>query len=868
MFRIGALGLIALLSLIPSSRADQPVKLSDREAKKDPFVVVVGVGKTVDESIQPRATADADAKAVYDLFKDPRYLGVPKDRIVLLTDSADESRNGKVATRENILNAVKQAVAETGKDVPIYLFLFGRGASSGDATCFFASDTTFKDRGKTGLLGTDLANELKKAKEQQLAVILDIHFKGFDAGKEAIVEPTLSDILKGVFGTDEKGEEAPLPHDRLVMLSAIPGYDPVVKGENSAFTSVLLDALRGKADVEGYEPDGFVTVDEMVKYVEKQAADAARTLGKTVKEKESIPYIVGEETSHFVITTNPDARPAVETRLRKFDELAKSLPAEIATQTRGVLNRMPKLKSQQEVRKNAESFVAGKMTKQEFLAKVAEIKGLMKISTADAELFARKVLRASDSLQAEYVKKLNGGELIAGAVKGLYRRLEMDMPEDVEELVKLGKDLTAGKQRELLIHIRELLGKREDLDDGKDADMAITMMIASLNDPYTVYYDKETIKKIESGLRGEFRGVGIQIRRDLVRDGLLVVSPIKGSPAYKAGIKAGDLITEVRREVDPTGKPLSADEPKVISTKGMKTEQALDLILGKPGVPVTLVIERENASGPPETLTFELKRGVVSVETVLGVTRNADDSWNFYIDEKNKVAYVTLTQFSPATHAELRKVLEKLDSEGCKGLILDLRYNPGGLLMGAVLVSDLFLEDGQILEVRPRVGEVEKYYDRGYGKFTKFPMAVLINGQSASASEIVSACLQDYGRAVVVGERTYGKGSVQQVKNFQPTGGEIKLTTSRYFPPLGRNIDRLSTGGKPEEEWGVIPDKGFEYKLSREEKQELVELFRDREIIPRRDAAAVKKDKPVAKDRTLDAAVEYLRKQIASNAGK
>jgi carboxyl-terminal processing protease len=868
MFRIGALGAIALLSLISSSRADQPVNRTDSEAKNLPYVVVVGVGKTADETIQPRPTAVADAKAVYDLFSDSRYLGLPKDRIVLLTDTADEARNGKVATRENILTAVKQAVAQAGKDRPIYLFLFGRGASSGDATCFFASDSNFKDRGKTGLLGTDLSAELKKVKDQPLCVVLDIHFKGFDAGKEAIVEPTLSDILKGVFGTEEKGEEAPLPHDKLVMLSAIPGYDPVAKGDHSAFTAVLLDALRGKADVEGYEPDGFVTADELVKYVEREAADAARTLGKTVKEKESIPYIVGEETSHFVMTTNPAVRPAVEARLKAYDELAKSLPAEIAAQGRTVLNRMPKLKAQQEIRKKAEQFAAGKLTDKDFLAAVADVKTNTKISTADAESFARKVLRASDALQAEYVKKLNGGELIASSVKGLFRRLELDIPADVEELVKLGKELTAGKQRELLIQVRELLGKREDLDDGKDADLAITMMIAGLNDPYTVYYDKDTIKKIESGLRGEFRGVGIQIRRDLVRDGLLVVTPIKGSPAYKAGIKAGDLITEIRREVDATGQPLKPGDPKVISTKGMKTEQALDLILGKPGVPVTLVVERENSVGPAEKITFDLKRGVVSVETVLGVTRSADDSWNYYIDEKNKVAYITLTQFSPSTHAELRKALEKLDADGCKGLVLDLRYNPGGLLMGAVLVSDLFLEDGQILEVRPRVGEPEKYYDRGFGKFTKFPMAVLINGQSASASEIVSACLQDYGRAVVVGERTYGKGSVQQVKNFQPTGGEIKLTTSRYFPPLGRNIDRLSTGGKPEEEWGVSPDKGFEYKLSREEKQELVEAFRDREIIPRRDAAAVKKDKAAVKDRTLDAAVEYLRKQIASNAGK
>jgi C-terminal processing protease CtpA/Prc len=142
-------------------------------------------------------------------------------------------------------------------------------------------------------------------------------------------------------------------------------------------------------------------------------------------------------------------------------------------------------------------------------------------------------------------------------------------------------------------------------------------------------------------------------------------------------------------------------------------------------------------------------------------------------------------------------------------------------------------------------------------------MAVLINGQSASASEIVSAAMQDYGRATVIGERTYGKGSVQNVRTFTPTGGDIKMTTARYFPPLGKNIDRMSTGGKPDDEWGVMPDKGFEVKLSREEKQELAEHFRDREIIPRRDAQAPKKEKTTIKDKQLETALEHLKAKVA-----
>jgi C-terminal peptidase prc len=411
------------------------------------------------------------------------------------------------------------------------------------------------------------------------------------------------------------------------------------------------------------------------------------------------------------------------------------------------------------------------------------------------------------------------------------------------------------------------LGKREDLDGDKAADLSIRMMAASLNDPHTVYYDKETLKKVEAPLRGQFSGIGISIRRDLVKDGLLVVSPIKDSPAYKAGLKAGDVITEIRREVGPQGEPLKDSDPKVISTKGMKTETALDIILGKPGTPVSIVVERETPDGKTETKQFDLKRGRVSVETVLGLSRKDDDTWNYWLDEPNKVAYLCLTQFAQNTFGDLKIALDKLKGQGMKALVLDLRFNPGGTLIGGVIVSDFFLEEGLILEVRPRVGEPEKYYDRGAGRYVGFPMVVLVNGYSASASEIVSAALQDYGRAVIVGERTYGKGTVQQVKEFRPTGGEIKMTIARYFPPLGRNIDRLSTPGKPEDEWGVQPDKGHEVKLTKDEQRDLAESFRDREIIPRRDLP--KKDtKPAFKDRQMEAALDYLKTQLKPTEAK
>ncbi|MEO2090859.1 MAG: caspase family protein, partial [Gemmataceae bacterium] len=330
--RLLRLGLLALAAtVLPCSPlfADDP-PATDKPAAapaadkppQGPYVVVVGVSDTADPTIQPRPTADADAKAVYDLFADKKHFDVAPDRLVLLTSKEDEKRKGRKATRENIVKAVHEAAAKTGKDDLLILAFFGRGASSGDSTCFFAADSTFKERGKTGVLGTDLETEMKAAKQARLLFVMDVAFKGFDPGKETVVEPTLKDILGGAFGGEEKGE-LPAPHDRVVMLSTIPSSDPLTKGDHGLFAATMLDALKGKADVEGYEPDGVVTMDELAKYLEKEVADQARVLGKTTKEKEAIPYIVGEETSHFVITKNPAVTAAVGKRLGALADLEK-----------------------------------------------------------------------------------------------------------------------------------------------------------------------------------------------------------------------------------------------------------------------------------------------------------------------------------------------------------------------------------------------------------------------------------------------------------------------------------------------------------------------------------------------------------------
>jgi C-terminal peptidase prc len=860
MSRSWIVGLAALAAI------GSPTRAEDAATPKGPFVVLVGVGQFVDPAIDARPTADADARALYQMLSDKKYLDAGPERVVLLTSQPNEKAGERKATRDNIVKAFHEAVEKTSKEDMILFAYFGRGASVGDKTCFFTTETIFKERAKTGLLGSDLEADLKAAQSRRLCLLFDVAFKGFDAGKEAIAEPTLRDLLTAVYGGDDQ-REGPPPPDKLVVLSATPSHVPLTKGDHGLFYTVAVEALQGVADTEGGEADGLVTVDEFMRYVEFNLAEQVRQIGKTSIEKESVPFFIGEETSHFPITKNPKVTGKVEARLKALAELEKNskISKDVADEGKQLLTRMPKLKAHRDLRKQYQELADGKLEVEKFAFERGRIKEGMELAGDEAETYARNTLAVIETVRQKYVKELPAGDWAAMAVKGLYRRLEQPIPDEVNEKLKNSKALSRTQIQDLLKTARVPLGKREDLDAGKDVDTSTLMMFAELRDPYSTYYDKDTLKKMDAPLRGEFRGVGIHIRRDLVRDGLLVVSPIKGSPAYQAGIQAGDLIVKIKRETNAQGEPLRSDEPKEISTRGMKTEQALDIILGKPGIPVTLVVDREGEKEPKE---FTIKRGVVSVETVLGVKRDEKDEWSYSVDPESKIGYVQLTQFAPSTARDLNAAILKMKKNGLKGLVLDLRFNPGGLLTQAVAVSDLFIDDGLIVTVKYRYKESEEWYDRGLANYADFPMAVLVNGSSASAAEIVSAALRDHGRAIIVGERTYGKGSVQNVEDVYRTGGQIKLTTARYFPPKGWNIDKLSTSGKEDEEWGVRPDKGFEVKLTREETQDLAEQFRDREVIKPK-AGPAKEPKPF-KDRQLDKAVEYLKSQTraASNPGK
>lgn len=857
-----------LLSLAALLVGTQPAFGADPGKAPSPFVVIVGAGQFQDKAIDPRPTADADAKALYDLFTDPKSLGIPADRAKLLLSAPDDKRPAQIATRDAIVKAVETATAQTGADDLLILAFFGRGTSSGNKTVFFTPDSSLRDRAKTALVfGNDLEVAFQKVKHQKLLLLMDVHYKGFNPGDEKIAEPTLTDVDGLLFGPEDK-EDSVRPQDRLMLLSGFISSDPLSLGENGLFAATLISALKGAADTppnhEGYEPDGVVTVDELLKYLEKEIPAHARKIGKTDKEKEALAIAIGGRSSHFVVTHNPAEIDTVKRRLDAFALLAKAgkVDEEIAKEGTELLSRMPKLKARQELRKRYQLLADGSLKSDAFIAARKEIRDGMKLDPKDAEGYAKKVKEAMEIVLKYSVKELNAGSLTAAAIKGMYRRIEEPLPPELVGALQSPKEFTESRQAELLRDARLKLGKREDLEENKDVDVSLLMMMASLNDPYSVYFDQETVRKMASSLKGRFPGVGIQIRRDGVRDGLLIVTPIKGGPALDAGIQAGDLIVEIHREVDgKTGAPLTDEAQKVISTKGMKTDDAISIITGKPSTAVTLVVERDG-----KKIAFPLKRNWVSVETVLGVKRDSSADWDHLLDPKYKIGYVRLTQFTQSTPGDLKVAIEELKAKNLKGLVLDLRGNPGGFLISATKICEMFVGKEKLVTVRPREGggAGKERASRGERNGdTSFELVVLINGHSASSSEIVSACLQDHERAVIMGERSYGKGSVQDVLPFKETHGEIKLTIARYYPPSGRNIDKYATKGEPTDVWGVLPNKGHEIILTREESSDLENHMRDLEIIqpPGKKSLEVTEDK----DKQLKAAMDYLRTILDEN---
>lgn len=330
-----------------------------------------------------------------------------------------------------------------------------------------------------------------------------------------------------------------------------------------------------------------------------------------------------------------------------------------------------------------------------------------------------------------------------------------------------------------------------EVDRDELLDEGLTAGVKSLDDRFSAYFDPKTFEEFQEATAGEFEGVGLTVAE--VDRGLRVLTVFDDSPAQRAGIRARDVITGVN------GEPLA----------GKTAEQATALIKGPAGSKVTLAV----ATGKQDPRRLELRRARVDVPVVESEMRESGGE---------KIAHVKLSGFTSGAHGELRRAIDELLDKGAQGIVLDLRGNGGGLLDEAVLVSSIFVGDGTIVSTDGRTRPKRVFEATGDPIDSDIPVVVLVNGESASASEIVAGALQDRDRAEVVGTRTFGKGVFQEVRELS-NGGALDITVGEYLTPKGRNLG----GGGVEKGAGIKPQVKARDDVKTEDRDEALEVAVD-----------------------------------------
>tara|TARA_E500000178_G_scaffold161813_1_gene161406 strand:+ start:645 stop:1778 length:1134 start_codon:yes stop_codon:yes gene_type:complete len=332
----------------------------------------------------------------------------------------------------------------------------------------------------------------------------------------------------------------------------------------------------------------------------------------------------------------------------------------------------------------------------------------------------------------------------------------------------------------------------EDVDQSEVIDSAINGVLQSL-DPYSAYMSPELFKEMQTDTRGEFGGLGIEIGMEA---GVVkVISPIDDTPAQKAGIKAGDFIVKIGKE----------------QVQGKSLMEAVKLMRGPVGTQIELTIRRKNVKKP---LEFKIIRKIIEVRSV-----------NSQIISKEKnIGYLRLKSFNENSDNQFLKSLKKFENnKKIKGYVIDLRNNPGGLLTQAINITDFFLDEGEIVSTKGRkVSETRKFFAKKGDEAKGKPIIILINNGSASAAEILAGALKDHKRAIILGENSYGKGSVQSIIPLR-NGGGMRLTISKYYLPSGESISEV--GVTPDI---IVEEVGDDFKINSEKDNQLnyaIKLF-------------------------------------------
>ena len=472
----------------------------------------------------------------------------------------------------------------------------------------------------------------------------------------------------------------------------------------------------------------------------------------------------------------------------------------------------------------------------------------------EALTYAQQLLSVSTQVAAQYVRPVSRTHLLLAAVHGLFEEAHQPVPSGTE--IALKRLPSEEAIIEFLVQTRMKAGVSEALQHPGALLASCRAMLKSLDPHSDVVLEQD--RKVQPW-GDQPAGLGLELDDNVGVGPQRVLRVLPGSPAQRAGIQPGDEITHL------DGKPL----------RGMTNAQAAGLIKGKASV-VTRVVFNTDAIDPlpppaPEPVSLRLSRRgrdpwkvtlefqTEKPESVFGVQRLADNRWHYIADRDRGIAHIRLGMLNRGAATELAEKLASLEDD-MRALVLDLRWSPGGFLDEAVGVAGIFLGEGVIATVKSRDREEVKYHNTQPKRFEKLPLVVLVNEQTSGGSELIAAALEDRGRAIIAGQRTLGKASVQTALYIDVPGANVKLTSGEFIRPSGKNLHR-KPGSGPREDWGVRPTAELEHRLSPEFSRQLKKQWDQQTLRPGTDVKILPLDDP-SNDPQRQLALEWLRKRF------
>lgn len=474
------------------------------------------------------------------------------------------------------------------------------------------------------------------------------------------------------------------------------------------------------------------------------------------------------------------------------------------------------------------------------------------LTQAQRQRMVDTVWRVAQFIEARYAREVDVRELILSAITSLHERGRVPLARGLRDEI-FGSGVNQSDLRNLLEQTLKQLENNPFIETDRLAIIACDAMVESL-DPFSQIVLPDRREKGPS-MESDMIGTGIEVEPYLGVGAVRVANVAIGSPAQRAGVRPGDGITKL------DDKPVEKLQPDAIYGLLTTIPDKLD---GNPAAvrekPIRVTFRRDG-----KEQTVEVERKPFGVEVVLGVRREDNHSWDYIIDREQRLAYVRLAKLTQDADHQLDQVVSQLKRRGVRGIIFDLRWCPGGYLSPAVDCARLFLGEATIATIKSRDAEPNVYRSSGEGVFPSLPVVVLINEQTSGGAELIACALQDHKRALMVGERSRGKASVQSpISSFEfpdaPPGLTLKLTTGIFYRPSGKNLNRFKDS-KPTDDWGVLPDPGQAFPLSRAMSEQLKKWWELQALRPGPSMERLPLDNLDA-DPQLKAALGTLRKII------